>query len=83
MSVSRFKFGSSKISMCWCSGFKVLNKNPNVKNQIRGLDRNREKQLRRLELHLRRLKTPKNKNVNEIKVLKFYGHKYSYHKQFN
>jgi hypothetical protein len=50
MSVSRFKFGSSNISMCWCAGFKVLKSNPNVTNQIRRLDRNREKQIRRLEL---------------------------------
>lgn len=82
MSVSRFKFGSSNISMCWCAGFKVLKSNPNVTNQIRRLDRNREKQIKRLELHLKRVKTPVKKAKKQITPLKYYGHNYSYHKQF-
>jgi hypothetical protein len=82
MSVSRFKFGSSNISMCWCAGFKVLKSNPNVTNQIRRLDRNREKQIRRLELFLKEVKTPIKKAKKEVNPLKYYGHKYSYHNQF-
>ncbi|MCH8491245.1 MAG: hypothetical protein LAT81_15140 [Oceanicaulis sp.] len=82
MSVSRFKFGSSKMSMCWCAGFKVLKSNPNLTNQIRRLDRNREKQLRRLELYLKDIKTPVRKTKKEVTPLKYYGHNYSYHKQF-
>lgn len=82
MSVSRFKFGSSKISMCWCAGFKVLKSNPNLTNQIRRLDRNREKQIRRLELYLKGVKTPIRKAKKEVTPLKYYGHNYSYHKQF-
>jgi len=82
MSVSRFKFGSSKISMCWCAGFKVLKSNLNVTNQIRRLDRNREKQIRRLELYLKGVKTPFRKAKKEITPLKYYGNNYSYHKQF-
>jgi hypothetical protein len=82
MAVSRFRFGSSKTSMCWCAGFKVLKSNPNVTNQIRRLDRNREKQIKRLVLHLNRVKTPYGKSKNEVKPLKYYGHNYSYHKQF-
>ena len=82
MSVSRFKFGSSNISMCWCAGFKVLKSNPNVTNQIRRLDRNREKQIRRLELFLKKIETPIKKAKKEVTPLKYYGHNYSYHKQF-
>lgn len=82
MSVSRFKFGSSKISMCWCAGFKVLKSNPNLTNQIRRLDRNREKQIKRLELYLKGIKTPIRKAKKEVTPLKYYGHNYSYHKQF-
>jgi len=82
MSVSRFKFGSSNISMCWCAGFKVLKSNPNVTNQIRRLDRNREKQLKRLELYLKGVKTPVRKAKKQVTPLKYYGHNYSYHKQF-
>lgn len=82
MAVGRFRFGSSKISMCWCAGFRVLKYNPNVTNQIRRLDRNREKQIKRLVLHLTTVKTPCKKSKKEVKPLKYYGHNYSYHKQF-
>lgn len=82
MSVSRFKFGDSKVKMCWCAGFKVLKHNPNLTNQIRRLDRNREKQIKRLDLHLKGVKTPYCKSKKEVKPLKYYGHNYSYHKQF-
>lgn len=82
MSVSRFKFGESKIKMCWCAGFKVLKYHPYLTNQIRRLDRNREKQIKRLELHLKGVKTPYSKSNKEVKPLKYYGHNYSYNKQF-
>jgi hypothetical protein len=82
MSVSRFKFGSSKISMCWCAGFKVLKSNPNLTNQIRRLDRNREKQIKRLELNVKGVKSPIKKAKKEVTPLKYYGHNYSYNKQF-
>lgn len=82
MSVSRFKFGQSKIKMCWCAGFKVLKYHPNLTNQIRRLDRNREKQIKRLDLYLKGVKTPYGKANKEVKPLKYYGHNYSYHKQF-
>lgn len=82
MSISRFKFGSSNISMCWCAGFKVLKSNPNTTNQIRRLDRNREKQIKRLEFFLKGIKTPFKKAKKEVKQLKYYGYNYSYQKQF-
>jgi len=82
MSRGRFKFGSSKISMCWCAGFQVLKSNPNVTNQIRQLDRNREKQIARLEMHLEKVPTPRSKSLKPPPRLKFYGHNYSYNKQF-
>lgn len=82
MSVSRFKFGSNKISMCWCAGFKVLKSKSNITNQIRRLDRNREKQIRRLENHLSRVKTPFKLTKKKMLPLKYYGYNYSYSKQF-
>jgi hypothetical protein len=82
MSVSRFKFGTSKIKMCWCAGFKILKSQPNITNQIRKLDRNRDKQIKRLDLYLNKVNTPNRKASKEVKPLKYYGHNYSYHKQF-
>lgn len=82
MSVGRVRFGLSNNSMCWCAGFKALKSKPNLTNQIRRLDRNREKQIKRLELFLRDVKTPNRKVGRAIKTLKHYGHNYSYHKQF-
>jgi len=80
MSVGRIRFGSTQSSMCWCAGFKVLKNNPFITNQIRRLDRNREKQIKRLERYLEKVKTPTRKS--RVKPLKFFGHNYSYHKQF-
>ena len=51
-------------------------------NQIRQLDRNREKQIRRLKLYLKGIMTPVKKAKKEVTPLKYYGHNYSYHKQF-
>ncbi len=82
MSVGRIRFGPSRSSMCWCAGFKVLKTNPILTNQIRRLDRNREKQLKRLELFLRGVNTPKKISTSEIRPLRYYGHKYSYNGQF-
>lgn len=82
MSISRFKFGSSNISMCWCAGFKILKKNTNVSNQIRRLDRNREKQIKRIELYLTDTITPTKAAKKKVIPLKYYGYNYSYYKQF-
>ena len=82
MSVGRINFGSSKISMCWCAGFKILKSNPNVTNQIRRLDRNREKQIKRMEKYLKGVKTPVSKSQKGVKPLKYYGYNYSYDKRF-
>lgn len=82
MSVSRFRFGSSKISMCWCAGFNVLKKHHNVTNQIRQLDRNREKQINRLKFFLNKVNTTVKKTKRKIKPLNYYGFNSSYQKQF-
>lgn len=84
MSVGRIRYGSTQSSMCWCAGFKVLKKNPFITNQIRRLDRNREKQIKRLKRYLDKVETPTRKPgvKRGFKPLKFYGHNYSYHKQF-
>lgn len=82
MSISRFKFGSSNISMCWCAGFRILKENKNVSNQIRRLDRNREKQINRLWLYLANFNVPIKPAKKKINVLDYYGFNYSYYKQF-
>jgi hypothetical protein len=80
MSVGREKSGLPSGSMCWTAGFKVLKKNPFMLNQIKNLDRNRERQIKRLEKFLVKIKTPIGESG--FKPLKYYGFKYSYFKQF-
>lgn len=80
MSVGKAKYGSQSGSMCWTAGFKVLKKNAFIVNQIKHLDRSREKNINRLKLFLEKIETPERKS--KIKPLKYYGHRYSYHKQF-
>lgn len=83
MSVGRVDYGSIENSICWTAGFNVLIKNPIVTNQIRGLDRNREKQLKRLERHLDKITTPKGiQRKSRGKLLKINGSRFSYHYQF-
>ena len=83
MSVGKVFYGSTISSMCWTAGFKVLTKNPIVRNQIRKLDRNREKQIKRLERNLGIIETPIGKYRNSgDNPLKVYGYNYSYNKQF-
>ena len=72
MSVGRVYYGSTISSMCWTAGFNVLTKNPIVSNQIRRLDRNREKQIKRLERNMGKIETP----------IKYSGANFSYNKQF-
>lgn len=82
MSISRFRFGTSNISMCWCAGFRVLKNNNNITNQIRRLDRNREKQIKRIKRFLYKVETPELTTNLKVKSPKYYGHNYSYNKQF-
>jgi len=83
MSVGRVYYGSTISSMCWTAGFNVLKKNTFVSNQIRRLDRNREKQIKRLERNMGIIETPIGKYRNSgDKPLKVYGYNYSYNKQF-
>ncbi|HOZ14033.1 MAG TPA: reverse transcriptase domain-containing protein [Tenuifilaceae bacterium] len=82
MAVSRCRYGSSRVSMCWCAGFKLLRTHQNTTNQIRNLDRNREKQIKRLELHLKKIRTPFRKSKKKVAPLNYYGSNFSYNNQF-
>jgi len=82
MAVSRCRYGSSRVSMCWCAGFKLLKTNQNTTNQIRNLDRSREKQIKRLENHLKKIRTPFRKSKKKVAPLKYYGSNFSYNNQF-
>jgi hypothetical protein len=82
MAVGRFKYGGTKLSMCWCAGFKLLKSNSNITNQIRRLDRNREKQITRLVVNLKTITTPSRKSKKPKTPKKFYGANYSYNKKF-
>jgi hypothetical protein len=82
MAIGRFKYGGTKLSMCWCAGFKLLKSNSNITNQIRRLDRNREKQITRLVVNLKTIITPIRKSKKPNTPKKYYGANYSYNKKF-
>ena len=70
--------------MCWCAGFKVLKQKNNIGSQFKILDKNRERQLKRLENHLKKYKSTYRKSTPNGKTigLKYYGPKFSYFNQF-
>jgi hypothetical protein len=90
MSVGRVTIfnNDKKGQLCWTAGFRVLNKNKNVKFQIRHLDRKRSAQFKRIDNWLNKLNSKnrpdRNESVKEIKKApKYYGYPYSYYKQIN
>lgn len=69
---------------CWVEGFKLLKFRKIVKSQIRSLDRNRTRQIWRLERHLAKIKTPPIKK-NSIKFRepdRYDSFLLSYYRQF-
>jgi hypothetical protein len=82
MSVGRLRFDKKPLNMCWAAGFTVIKKHPTIMYQFKKLDRNREKQLKRFERFLHQIVTPRRGSKKIVKVLKYYGSKYSYHEQF-
>jgi hypothetical protein len=68
---------------CWADAFYLLNENPHSAAQLRSLDRNREKQLKRLKKHLKRLDLIDEKlEAPSAQTPKYYGAPYSYYGYF-
>jgi hypothetical protein len=83
MSIGRVQMDKKSTSMCWSAGFKVIKSNITIKNQFVKLDRNREKQIKRMSRFVKIIgKVPRISAV-DVKILKYYGSKYGYHDQFN
>ena len=86
MSVGKndFKSVSRYPQYCWAAGFKLLHNYPHNKTQLRKLDRNRERQLKRLKRFLKgkKLKVDKSKPKSGVKPLQYYGYPFSYFGQF-
>ncbi len=82
MSVGRVN--SEDQSMCWASGFNVLNDNPVRKWQLRKLDKNRNLQISRIKKHLEKFeeKSTTWSKKSEARYRDYYGPPYSYYYQF-
>ena len=85
MAVGRMQMNPKQLSMCWAAGFNVVKESNSIKAQFIKLDRNRERQIKRMIRFTKGITPPEEsliKPANPIKRLKFYGSKYSYHEQF-
>ena len=82
MAVGRVQYNNKPLKMCWAAGFNVIKKNKNIKGQFLKLDRNRERQIKRMIRFVDGIKTDFKPNNKPIIRLKYYGKKYSYHNQF-
>jgi len=84
MSVGRVTINSQKnidSRFCWSSGFQVLKDYPCVKSQLKHLDRNREKQLRRISRRIQTLDVPSDSH-NCKQNIQYFGKPFSYDGQF-
>lgn len=64
--------------MCWNAAFPHLHANQHAATQLRKLDQQREKQIRRLKAQLRKLGL-KDTNPEWFQTCKYFGHPYSYY----
>jgi hypothetical protein len=75
--------GMARRQPCWADAFFLLDENESSAGQLRGLDRNRERQVRRLVRRLRRGGLLAGPGASEIEPAgvsrQFYGAPYSYH----
>jgi hypothetical protein len=72
--------GMARRQPCWTDAFSLLDENESSTGQLRRLDRNRERQVRRLVKRLRRSGLLEATGVKEAdRSRKFYGGPYSYH----
>jgi hypothetical protein len=82
MAVGRVQADLKSPKMCWSAGFNVVKENKNIKAQFTKLDKNRERQIIRMNHFVNSISAPITKSKRKIKQLKFYGFRYSYYKQF-
>ncbi len=85
MSVGRVQLGKhyKHISQfCWASGFKLLKENEHIRSQLRRLDRNRERQISRINRRLQQHDVKFTKTNRDIDVPEYYGAPFSYYAQF-
>jgi len=75
----------NKVSgFCWCSGFRLLKKYPFVASQLKQLDRGRERQLHRVERHIKNLGVASDARPRKgRKGLDYWGKPFSYCGQFS
>jgi len=82
MAVGRMQLNNQSLKLCWTAGFNEIRNNPNIKYQFKKLDRNRERQLKRLSNFLKQIESPNITPKKSVPRLKYYGSKYSYCEQF-
>lgn len=82
MAVGRIQHSNTKISMCWAAGFNVVKDNNKILTQFLKLDRNRERQIRRLSRFVQSMPDVQRVSKKPVKRLKYYGKRFSYHTQF-
>lgn len=82
MAVGRIQHSNTKISMCWAAGFNVVKDSKNILSQFLKLDRNRERQIRRLSRFVKSIPDVQRISKKPFKRLKYYGKRFSYHTQF-
>ena len=80
MSVGRVN--AKNPTMCWSSGFQILKNQPCLKSQLRKLDRNRAKQIKRLEKNIKQFEDVNKRKSNKLRVLPYHGAYISYYHQF-
>jgi retron-type reverse transcriptase len=86
MSVGRIilnTLSKEKTSFCWTAGFKLLRINNILLNQIKLLDRGRNRQIKRLINHLRNIKKTRVSIYKPTNVVSHYGYSFSYFYQFD
>lgn len=82
MAVGRIQYSSKPLTMCWAAGFNVVKKNKTIYAQFLKLDRNRERQIKRIVRFTKGIKDTTLTKKKEVKRLKYYGKRFSYHTQF-
>lgn len=83
MSVGRVKLWNYETctnDLCWVNGFKLLNNNQYTRRQLRFLDRSKNRYLRKLLNHLKKVPTSENESGEEKnKQITYMGKPFSYY----
>lgn len=82
MAVGRARRYENKLTMCWAAGFNIVREQRNIKSQLVKLDRNRDRQIKRLNNFLVNYPDTNRKTRKPPTKLKYYGFPFSYFKPF-